>query len=68
MGNVFLLRFITPAIASPEPVGILVDTPISPTARRNLGLISRTLRDINRGAFNLETEQPEAYMLPLYDK
>lgn len=68
LGNVFLLRFITPAIASPEPVGILVDTPISPTARRNLGLISRTLRDINRGAFNLETEQPEAYMLPLYDK
>ena len=63
LGNIVLLRFIAPAISSPEPHGIIVDTPISATARRNLGLISRILRDINRGTFNADAEP---YMEPLY--
>lgn len=60
LGNVFLLRYIAPSITNPEPNGILVDTPISTIARRNLGIISRTLRDINRGNF-----PREEYLAPL---
>lgn len=63
LGNIVLLRFIAPAISSPEPHGIVMDTPISATARRNLGLISRILKDINRGTFNADAEP---YMEPLY--
>jgi hypothetical protein len=60
LGNVFLLRYIAPSVTNPEPTGILVDTPISTIARRNLGIISRTLRDINRGNFPRED-----YLAPL---
>ena len=65
LGNIVLSRFIAPAVSKPDSFGIVIDTPISITARRNLGLISRVLRDINRGAFNA---QPAWYLEPLYAK
>ena len=63
LGNIVLSRFIAPAVSKPDSFGIVIDTPISITARRNLGLISRVLRDINRGAFN---SKPAWYLEPLY--
>jgi len=68
LANVVLLRYVTPAIASPEPVGIVTDTPISTTARRNLTIIARTFRDINRGVFNAEVEHTDPYLLPLHQR
>eukprot|EP00051_Salpingoeca_urceolata_P012568 m.155433 g.155433 ORF g.155433 m.155433 type:complete len:1144 (+) comp17530_c0_seq1:324-3755(+) len=65
MGDLFLLRYVGPAVASPEQYGIITDTPISPTARRNLLLLARLLRDIARGSF----ESPEEpFMAPLYSR
>lgn len=41
LGDLLLMRFISPAILYPEPYGIVLDTPISNTARRNLTLVCR---------------------------
>eukprot|EP00039_Didymoeca_costata_P011494 m.161865 g.161865 ORF g.161865 m.161865 type:complete len:870 (-) comp15192_c0_seq20:1020-3629(-) len=65
IGNLVLVRFIAPAIASPEPFGIITDTPISSTARRNLGLVSKILRDLNRGSYKVEAEP---YLKTLYER
>lgn len=63
LGDMVLVRFVSPAITSPEPFGVVFDTPVSITSRRNLGLVARVLRDLTRGVFNCA---PDPCMEPLF--
>ncbi|KJE90388.1 hypothetical protein CAOG_01708, partial [Capsaspora owczarzaki ATCC 30864] len=65
LGDLVFLRFINPAIVTPEPFGI-VNTPISTTARRNLTLIAKVLHGVARGTHT--QQQRESYMVPLRDR
>eukprot|EP00053_Salpingoeca_punica_P015503 m.143164 g.143164 ORF g.143164 m.143164 type:complete len:929 (+) comp16734_c0_seq2:49-2835(+) len=62
LGDLLFVKFVMPAIATPEPYGIIIDTPITPTARRNLNLIARIMRDVCRAQF----KATEPYMAPLH--
>ena len=62
IGGFFLLRFINPAIVTPQAF-MLVDTKLSPNTRRNLTLFAKVMQNI---ANNVEFGGvKEAYMAPL---
>jgi len=58
----FFLRFLCPAIVSPEGFGILIDTPLEPDARRALILVSKLLQNLSNGK---DIGVKEQWMRPL---
>lgn len=63
LGDLVLRSFIVPAIIDPESHGLVLDTPVSETGRRNLLLVARVLRDLARGTVEAEAEP---FMMPVY--
>lgn len=62
VGGFILLRFICPAIVSPDSFRILpVDAPVTESARRNLVLITKVLQTLSNGVLG----EKETYMLSL---
>ncbi|EAL47110.2 hypothetical protein CL6EHI_174140 [Entamoeba histolytica] len=63
-GSFIMLRYINPAIFSPEKYGI-VDDPkeISMSGRRNLILLSKVLQNLSNGVKFIQEKEP--FMLPL---
>jgi len=61
VGGFFFLRFVCPALLSPEQWGI-VDDPPTPGLRRTLILISKVIQNL---ANELEFGDKEAYMMPM---
>eukprot|EP01100_Stratorugosa_tubuloviscum_P000181 TRINITY_DN1038_c1_g1_i1.p1 TRINITY_DN1038_c1_g1~~TRINITY_DN1038_c1_g1_i1.p1 ORF type:complete len:534 (+),score=237.73 TRINITY_DN1038_c1_g1_i1:74-1675(+) len=63
VGGFFFLRFLCPAIISPEGFGVIPsDTPLSDDARRALVLVSKLLQNLANGKL---FGSKEAYMVPM---
>ncbi|KAH3732546.1 RasGTPase-activating protein [Pelomyxa schiedti] len=62
VGNFLILRYINPAIFSPEQFGLIRSGKISPLVRRNLVLLSKILQNISSGVVFTSKEQ---YMVPM---
>lgn len=66
VGAFVMLRYICPAIAAPESVGLVpLEAPPSMQARRNLVLLAKLLQTLANGA--VQGAGREAYMAPLAD-
>lgn len=67
IGGFLMLRFIAPALVTPEAFGLLgPDEVPSPRARSNLILIAKVLQNISNG-LTFETTKKEEHMKPLDD-
>jgi len=64
IGGFFFLRFVCPAIISPEGFGVLPMGEIPGASRRPLILISKILQNLGNG---VEFGKKEEYMIPLND-
>lgn len=62
VGGFFFLRFICPAIVTPETFGIVTVEGIDSAARRALVLVSKILQSLTNG---VPFGEKEAYMVPL---
>jgi len=61
IGGFFLLRFVNPAVVTPQAF-MMVETKLSPKTRRNLTLIAKLMQNLaNNSAFG----EKEAFMAPL---
>lgn len=67
VGGFLMLRYIAPALVTPEAFGLLgPDEVPSPRARSNLILIAKVLQNISNG-LTFETTKKEEHMKPLDD-
>lgn len=67
IGGFLMLRYIAPALVTPEAFGLLgPDEVPSPRARSNLILIAKVLQNISNG-LTFETTKKEEHMKPLDD-
>eukprot|EP01116_Phalansterium_solitarium_P018246 TRINITY_DN4776_c0_g1_i1.p1 TRINITY_DN4776_c0_g1~~TRINITY_DN4776_c0_g1_i1.p1 ORF type:complete len:1016 (-),score=409.89 TRINITY_DN4776_c0_g1_i1:202-3249(-) len=65
IGGFVMLRYVCPALVTPEAWGLLpADEPLPAAARRNLVLITKLVQNASNG---VEFSSKEAYMLPMND-